>query len=302
MNVAMRAPAKVNLCLLVGPRDEAGYHEVFTVFAPIDVYDELEFSLEAGVAATIPGELQVDCATAPGEANLAAQALRALERRTGRALRGRVVIRKHIPVGAGLGGGSSDAAAALIAGSQALVEAGGPPLGQVELLGLARGLGADVPFFLDPVPSVGRGIGEVLEPLDLPPLWLVLVMFDRMLSTARVYRSLDAVRPSVTKAYFDHRALQAETRWRQARDAVRVARLLENDLEQASFAILPALAGDRDLLLREGALGALMSGSGPTLFALCESGAKAYDLARSLTARGMRTRVATVTGTVTGSA
>jgi len=296
VNGTIRAPAKVNLCLLVGPRDEAGYHEIFTVFVPIDLCDELEFSLEAHASSGDPGLLQVECIAAPGEANLAAKAIRALEGHTGWALSGRVVVRKHIPVGAGLGGGSSDAAAALMAGAQALARAGGPVLEKGDLLGLARRLGADVPFFLDPTPAVGRGIGEILEPLDLPQLWLVLVTFDRMLSTARVYRGLDAVRPPVNKALFDRRTRQAEARWRQARDAGQVARLMENDLEQASFGILPTLADDRDVLLREGALAAIMSGSGPTLFGLCETGARAYEVARWISARGLRAQVVTVSG------
>lgn len=300
MNRTIRTPAKVNLCLLVGPKDETGYHEVFTVFAPIDLYDELEFSLEAQAALGTSGALQVDCITAPGEKNLATQALRALERHSGWALSGRVVIHKRIPYGAGLGGGSSDAAAALVAGSQAIVEAGGPALGRDDLSVIARGLGADMAFFLDPLPAMGRGIGEVLEPLELPRLRLVLVTFDRMLATARVYRSFDSLRPLATKAFFDHRALQAEARWREVKDAAQVARLLENDLEQASFHILPSLADERDLLLREGALGALMSGSGPTLFAPCDSRAAANDLAERLVARGLRARVVTVIGTTAG--
>jgi len=78
VNRTIRTPAKVNLCLLVGPKDETGYHEVFTVFAPIDLYDELEFSLEAQAALGTSGALQVDCITATGEKNLATQALRAL--------------------------------------------------------------------------------------------------------------------------------------------------------------------------------------------------------------------------------
>lgn len=293
MHTTMRAPAKVNLCLLVGPKDDRGYHEIFTVFAPVDVYDELEFTLEAHAAGGVPGTLHVECDTAPGEHNLATHALRALETHTGWALSGRVVIRKSIPVGAGLGGGSSDAANALLAGAQALAEAGGPVPAKAELLGLARGLGADVAFFLDPRPAIGRGIGELLEPLELPELPLVLVFFDRMLSTARVYRSLDALRPAVNKDFFEFRTGQAEKRWRRAADGGNIAQLLENDLELASFDILPSLATDREILFREGALGALMSGSGPTLFALCESKAGAAGLAERLVRRGFRAQVAT---------
>jgi 4-diphosphocytidyl-2-C-methyl-D-erythritol kinase len=294
VSITKRAPAKVNLCLLVGPKDDTGNHEIFTVFVPVDVHDELEFALEARQGEAGQGDLRLDCKTSPGEANLATQALRALERHTGWGLSGRVVIHKHIPVGAGMGGGSSDAAAALLAGAQALAEAGGPVPDEDQLVTLARGLGADVAFFLDPFPAIGRGIGELLEPLDLPDLSFVLVFFDRMLSTARVYRAFDAMQNPEHHGMFDFRAAQAEKRWRQVVDAGQVARMLENDLERASFSLIPSLMTDREILIREGAMGALMSGSGPTLFALCASADKAGELAERLVVRGFRAQVATV--------
>ena len=296
VSITKRTPAKINLCLLVGPKDDTGNHEIFTVFVPVDVYDELEFALEAHEGGTGQGALRVECTTSPGEANLAAQALRALERHTGWSLSGRVVIHKRIPVGAGMGGGSSDAAAALLAGAETLAEAGGPSLADDQLVSLARGLGADVAFFLDPFPAIGRGIGELLEPLELPELSFVLVFFDRMLSTARVYRAFDAMQNAENRSLFDYRAAQAEKRWRQVVDAGQVARMLENDLEPASFGLIPSLMTDREILIREGAAGALMSGSGPTLFGLCASADKAAELAERLAVRGFRARVATVAG------
>jgi 4-diphosphocytidyl-2-C-methyl-D-erythritol kinase len=294
MQVAKRTPGKVNLCLLVGPRDESGSHEVFTVFAPVDLHDSIEFTLEARPGADGPGRLVVECRTAPGESNLAAQALRALERHTGWALDGRVAIRKSIPVGAGMGGGSSDAACALRVGVEAIAEAGGPAVGRQELVALARALGADVAFFLDPAPAVGRGIGELLEPIGLPDLTLVLVFFERMLSTARVYRTFDGLRPGENRAVFDFRSTQAERRWRQVEDVSQVARLLENDLEPASFSLIPSLMTDREVLAREGAMAALVSGSGPTLFGLCDSKAKAEELQERMAVRGFSAKVADV--------
>jgi 4-diphosphocytidyl-2-C-methyl-D-erythritol kinase len=294
VKITKLTPAKINLCLLVGPKDASENHEIFTVFVPVDVYDELEFELEAQPGGESPRELRVECKTSPGEANLAAQALRALERHTGWNLNGQVVIRKHIAVGAGLGGGSSDAAAALLVGVQALAEAGGPVPDDAELAMLARGLGADVAFFLDPFPAIGRGIGELLEPLELPELSVVLVFFDRMLSTARVYRSFDTIQGSVNRGLFEFRTSQAEKRWRQVVEAGEIVRLLENDLERASFNLIPSLMTDREILVREGAMGALMSGSGPTLFALCASKDKAEELKERLVVRGFRAQVATI--------
>jgi 4-diphosphocytidyl-2-C-methyl-D-erythritol kinase len=244
--------------------------------------------------------VRVECRVAPGEDNLAAQALRALEKHTGWDFDGRVVIRKGIPVGAGMGGGSSDAAAALRVGAVALVEAGGPAPEHADLVGLARELGADVAFFLDPAPSVGRGIGELLEPIDLPEIPLVLVFFDRMLSTARVYRAFDTLRPLETRVVFSFRSDQAEKRWRQVSTAGEVARLLQNDLEQASFTLIPSLVTDREVLTREGAIGALMTGSGPTLFGVCESAERADELEARMAVRGFRTQVARVMSRPTG--
>ena len=294
MQVTKQTPGKVNLCLLVGPKDDSGSHEIFTVFVPVNVYDSLEFALEARPEGDRPGHLTVECKTAAGEANLATQALRALERHTGWAFDGRVVIHKTIPVGAGMGGGSSDAAAALVTGVEALAEAGGPVVEWPELVALAREVGADVAFFLDPVPSIGRGIGELLEPLELPDLSLVLVFFERMLSTTRVYRTFDTLKPAESQAVFDFRSGQAEKRWRQVEDVSHLARLLENDLEVASFGLIPSLVTDREVLAREGAMAALVSGSGPTLFGVCESVAKAEELQARLAIRGFSARVAAI--------
>ncbi len=98
------------------------------------------------------------------------------------------------------------------------------------------------------------------------------------------------------RGLFDYRATQAEKRWRQVVDAGQVARMLENDLEPASFSLIPSLMTDREILIREGAAGALMSGSGPTLFGLCASADKAAELAERLAVRGFQARVATVAG------
>lgn len=295
IDVRRRTPAKVNLSLLVGPKGDDGNHEIFTVFAPVDVYDDIEMSLEARHEEG-PGELCVECRVAPGENNLAAQALRALERHTGWSLSGRLLVHKGIPVGAGMGGGSSDAAAVLRVGVEALVEAGGPQLDDARLTAIARSLGADISFFLDPLPAIGRGIGELLEPLDLPELHLVLVFFDRMLSTARVYREFDSQQPVITRSMFESKAGRAEKRWRQVTEVTQVAHLLENDLERAGFSLIPSLASDREMLMREGAIGALMSGAGPTLYALSASDDKAKELAERLRVRGFNARTAKVIG------
>lgn len=146
MHITKSAPAKINLSLLIGPGGASGYHEIFTVFAPVDVYDVLSFGLEARPAGEGKiAELQVKAHAIEAEANIVAHALRALERHTGWVFTGKVTIDKGIPMAAGMGGGSTDAATALLAGAEVLREAGGPDVSDTELRRLARALGADVP-------------------------------------------------------------------------------------------------------------------------------------------------------------
>jgi 4-diphosphocytidyl-2-C-methyl-D-erythritol kinase len=307
------APAKVNLSLLVGPPKADGYHDLFTVFAPIDVFDQLDFRLHAraeGLAGAggregRQGELRVSCAGVAGEVNLALLALRALERATGWAIEGNVAIDKGIPLGAGLGGGSSDAAVALRAGQRAIAERGGPAPDEAGLRAIACTLGADVPFFLDPRPALGRGVGEILRPLSLSDLDMVVVFLHEHLSTPVVYDAFDALRAPEESDSFERRAAEAESQWRRlAKEwasgalskeaaAARVAGLLLNDLEEASIGLLPAVRRARDLLQQEGSLGALMSGSGSTVLGVCRSADEARDLAARLEARGMSARPVT---------
>lgn len=328
MRLELRAPAKVNLSLVIGPRRPDGYHELFSVFVPIDLFDSLEFDLEATPPGQDAGTLQIDCETASGEANLAARALRRLEAATGWSLAGRVRIAKGIPVGAGLGGGSSDAAAALRAGAQAIGAAGGRPPEEDQLRELAGEVGADVPFFLRTEAALAKGVGDVLEPLPLPRLALVLLLHEEELSTAWVYGEFDRVgrdapqplleRPSRRDARsprvdepvgwgFEKRVAPLERRWRGLSagwsgqglthdEAVAgVADLLQNDLEKASFGLLPSLRDEKDALLAAGVLGAVMSGSGPTLVGVCSSAEAAERTAARLRQRGLQAH-ATVGG------
>ena len=292
MHITRSAPAKVNLSLLVGPTGPSGYHEIFTVFVPVDVYDVLAFALQARPSSGGPGELHVKARAIEAEANIVAHALKALERHTGWVFTGWVTIDKGIPLAAGMGGGSTDAATALQVGAQVLREAGGPALSDDELRGLARGLGADVPFFLDPRPAIGRGRGDLLEPLPLPELHLLLIFTDQPLSTAHVYREFDVRNAAENVADFTVRSTEAEKRWRRVLTVEDVAGLLRNDLEETSCSLLPGLCDAKDTLVQEGALGALMSGSGPTIYGVCASREDAEALCAKVSADGMNCRVA----------
>jgi 4-diphosphocytidyl-2-C-methyl-D-erythritol kinase len=292
------APAKVNLCLLVGPPREDGYHDLLTVFAPVGLSDEIEFSLRACSPSGPREPLLMHCPGIDTAVNLMIKALDLLEESTGWHLGGAITVKKGIPIGAGLGGGSSDAAAALLEGLRVIAQAGGPRLEPAEVAGLARCLGADVPFFLDPRTALAKGVGDRLEALTLPEIPLVIVLPHEQLSTAEVFRTHDGVAPEESMATFLARAERAERAWRAVSGAwasgeltveaaaMQVAGILANDLERTSFHLLPPLIARKAALERRGVLGALLSGSGPSLFGVCSSAEQACAVARELSAAG----------------
>lgn len=260
------APAKVNLTLDVLGKRPDGYHDVAMLMVRLSLCDRISVRLVAGdeVVATCPG-LEL----AAGEENIAARAARLFLSHTG--LRAGVVIRidKRIPAAAGLGGGSSDAAAILLALNE-LLSAG---LSRGELQALGKRLGADVPFFLaGEMAAWATGIGECLEAWrGLPHLWLVLVNPCFAVSTAWVYQNLRLTHPSrVTKIpRFPERVED-------------LVQLLRNDLEAVTSARHPEINDIKRRLLDAGALGALMSGSGPTVFGVFANRAAAESAAGRL--------------------
>ncbi len=241
-------PAKVNLYLKVLARREDGYHDLVTVMQPLTLADELRLT---------PGEgLSLDCRhpeVPSGPQNLVWRAAEKFGAATGRVPQVHIELVKNIPVAAGLGGGSSDAAGTLLA----LNELTGNPLSAETLHELASELGADVPFFLRPGPAVGRGIGTVLSPLDLPPYWYVLLNPGLAISTAWVYGNLDL-------KYLARAGAPLPAAW----DGEHPEKWVANDLETVTLSRYPEL---RELLARLSEAGATvqgMSGSGPTLFGL----------------------------------
>jgi 4-diphosphocytidyl-2-C-methyl-D-erythritol kinase len=259
--IAERAPAKLNLVLHVGRPQPDGLHPLCSLFASIDLEDELELEPLAG-----GGRDVVEC---PGveEPNLAQAALAALRERLepGALPPVRLVIHKRIPVAAGLGGGSADAAAALRAGNRLA----GEPLGPDELRELGEGLGSDVPSQVEPRHALVQGTGEQVEPLALPALAALLVPAAEGLSTAAVYAELD--RLSGGRAQLDPERLRALA----AAGPDELAAAVENDLQPAALSLRPGLEETLGALRSAGALAAAVSGSGPTCFGLFPDGAAA---------------------------
>jgi 4-diphosphocytidyl-2-C-methyl-D-erythritol kinase len=238
------APAKVNLALVVGPPRDDGKHEVLTVLQRIDLVDRIDLT-------TAP-ELLVE--GFPGD-TLVTGALLELARAADVEPRWRVRIEKKIPVAAGLGGGSSDAATALRLANETLDE----PLPAEELLRIAAGLGADVPFFLVDGPQLGSGDGSELEPLELPQdFWIVLLLPHgaRKSSTGDVYAAFDARRGPAGWAERRQSLLDELAQVERPRD---LAALLPNDLVSSPHA---------ETLRAAGAFRADVSGAGPVVYGL----------------------------------
>jgi 4-diphosphocytidyl-2-C-methyl-D-erythritol kinase len=256
--VEVAAPAKVNLALLVGPSRPDGFHEIASLMLPVTLADLV-------VVRSTPGEdLHCTCDVCPGEDNLAARMVRELERRLERRLEVAVQVRKQIPAGAGLGGGSSDAAATLV-GLERLLDLDLSPRLRYEV---AAAVGADVPFFLWPGPQLAMGRGHLLKEVALPaPLHLVIAVPDLVLPTVTVYgwRDDDV---AVTLADFAPRARMLSSRIAAAHAPHDVAALVENDLEASVVARRPEVGAVRDLLAAQGAAAARMTGSGAAVFGL----------------------------------
>jgi len=303
-------PAKVNLQLAVGPVRPDGYHGVVTVYQALSLFDEVTVRSAERNKIVVTGE---DAGAVPtGPTNLASKAVTALARATGR--RGRVrsavriEIRKRIPVAAGLAGGSADAAAALVACN----ELWGAGLSQRELCEVAAGLGSDVPFALIGGTAVGRGRGEQLTAALVSGTYhWALAFASGGLSTPEVYAACDRLRAARAAAGGDGTASAAAldpelsgplmTALRSG-DPAAVGPALANDLQPAAITLRPDLRRALGAGHEHGAVGAIVSGSGPTCAFLARDGRHARDLAVSLTGAGICRGVAVASGPVPGAA
>jgi 4-diphosphocytidyl-2-C-methyl-D-erythritol kinase len=272
LSIELAAPAKVNLGLRIVGRRADGYHELESLFAPIDLCDAIALELESARAAEVTLAITGDTAGAPpGDDNLAVRAARAFLAKSGIAARVSIGLTKRTPVAAGLGGGSSDAAAVL----RGLARAFPAALPADALEQIALGLGADVPFFLDPRPAWVTGIGERREPVTgVPSLALLLANPGVALATAEVFRAFDALAKPGAPSAQPPRSLAREL----ADDRALAARL-HNDLEAPALRLCPPIARLRAQLSAAGARAVGMSGSGATVFGVFASRAAAEGAA-----------------------
>lgn len=267
MTVTELAYAKVNLVLRVGAPRADGLHPLCSIFASLELADR--------VTVQEAGEDSVTCPGVEGS-NLVSEAVRTFRRAVPRLPPLAVAIEKRIPVAAGLGGGSADAAAVLRAAN----ELSGAPLAPEQLRGLAAGIGSDVPSQVEPCHALVSGVGEEVEPIELPRMTLALLPREEGLSTPEVFAELDRLREGSKPppARVDPEPL----RRLGGAPLGELAAAVENDLQPAAASLRPELRGALALLLDAGALAAQVTGSGPTTFGIFTDRAAAVAAATRL--------------------
>ncbi|MFO0752168.1 MAG: 4-(cytidine 5'-diphospho)-2-C-methyl-D-erythritol kinase [Thermodesulfovibrionales bacterium] len=278
--LTVTAPAKINWSLYVLGRREDGYHTILSLMQRIGLYDTLTFEASSRLELHAAMDL-------PPERNLVFRAAAMLREHTGTKAGARITLKKEIPAGAGLGGGSSDAASALLG----LNTLWGLGLSRSELKELGGRLGSDVPFFLEEAPlAVAEGRGEVLSPLSLAASYSVLVVHPAFsVSTAWAYGALDAALRSgssgtpreLTKADNSMNNIKFIYEALAAGFLHRLSSLVHNDFEEVVSGEHPVIGAIKARMREQGAVVALMSGSGSAVFGLFEDSEQALSVSRS---------------------
>ncbi|MGV8968285.1 MAG: 4-(cytidine 5'-diphospho)-2-C-methyl-D-erythritol kinase [Cellulomonas sp.] len=292
--VRVRAPGKVNLSLRVGARESDGYHPLATVFQAVSLFEEVIARPADGLSVTVSGQHSDRVPT--DLTNLALLAAQLLAEHTGTDAGVHLHLHKAVPVAGGMAGGSADAAAALIA-CDALWGTGVP---RDELVELAAQLGSDVPFPLLGHTAIGTGRGHLLAPaMSRGEYHWAFAVREEGLSTARVFGVFDELIAGATRLEpeADRSLMQAL----RAGDAHALGRALHNDLQHAALELAPSLAEPLAVAEDAGALGVLVSGSGPTVAALARSRQHALVIAAAITAAGVADEVMTAVGPVPGA-
>ncbi len=294
-SVSVRAPAKINLDLSVGARGADGFHPLGTVFHAVSLFDDLTVTpADDGITLEVTGD-HLD-GVPLDDTNLAVRAARLVARRGGVDSGAHLLLHKGIPVAGGMAGGSADAAAALVACDAAWRTC----LDRNELLELAAELGSDVAFALVGGTAIGSGRGEQITPaLARGQYHWVLALSDEGLSTPDVYAEFD--RLTATRALAEPRVDDSVMTALRRGDSVALGKALRNDLQAAACSLRPDLGDLLDVGLEFGALGGVVSGSGPTVAFLVRDNEHALDLSVALTASGACEVVRRVHGPVHGA-
>lgn len=281
-SASVRVPAKINLSLGVGPVRDDGFHPLATVYQALDLHDELRATAtdDGVISVTVQSEVDptAEVADVPLDGdNIAVKAAKLLAEDSGTELGVELAIRKVIPVAGGLAGGSADAAAALVACN----EVWGLGLSKAELEPYAAALGSDVPFLLHGGNAIGGGRGETVSPvLARGSYHWVLAVASHGLSTPAVYAEFDRLNEgrTVEEPEIPDELLAAL----RAGDAALLGAALSNDLTDAAVSLRPELRDTLEIGLEAGALGALISGSGPTCLFLVDDETHGLDVSFAL--------------------
>ena len=296
-SVTVRVPAKVNLQLSVGPREVDGFHNVVTVFQAVSIFDEVTVTFaqpKSGVSVSITGDQRFGVPA--DENNLALKAIALMSKEYDLEVDAHIEIRKSIPVAGGMAGGSADAAATIVA-IDYLYSLG---MNREEMAEIAAQLGSDVPFMLSGGTAIGTGHGEQLTAaLSRGTYHWVLALSTSGLSTPSVYNECDRLRAEseISQPQTNEQLMQALL----AADPIAVGGHLVNDLQSAACSLRPALRLVLDVGQEYGALGALVSGSGPTVAFLVSDEEAGLDLAVALTSSGVVGSVLRAYGPVAGA-
>lgn len=288
-SVTASAPGKTNLFFAVGPLLDDGFHDVASIYLALNLREEVSVSPASSWSVSVSGNISAEqiAAVPTGEENLVVQAAKHVAELAGTDAQPiAFAIEKHVPVAGGMGGGSADAAAALVAVNALWCT------GVESKLANSVELGADVPFALAGGIAIGLGRGEQLTQIEsIPAIHLVLVTNDQGLSTPAVYKRLDELRaarggdpkeaPAATVPEALIRALQAG-------DQAEISGLLKNDLQEAALDLRPDLKQTIEDGIAAGALTGFVSGSGPTIAFLVADADRAEDLAQKLHTQGYR--------------
>ena len=300
-SVTVAVPAKINLCLGVGPARPDGFHSLATVYQAVDLHDEVRATLrdDGDVTVTVHTDMdaRVEAASVPQDHdNLAVRAARALQEATGATDGVDLAIRKVIPVAGGMAGGSADAAATLVACN----ELWGTGLSRGDLDTIAAGLGSDVPFLLHGGTALGAGRGETVSPvLARGGYHWVFATAAQGLSTASVYAQFDLLNQGLT--VLEPQVPDALMTALRAGDPHELGPCLSNDLTEAALSLRPELADTLEIGLEAGALAAIVSGSGPTTIFLAEDDQHGLDISIALGAAAACADVIRARGPVPGA-
>jgi len=297
--VHTRAPGKINVFLKVGALLENGYHDVATAYQAVSLYEDIRATAADDFSVTFTGSIDTSSLATDGS-NLAIKAATLLAHRAGYRKGVHLEIEKHVPIAGGMGGGSADAAATLLACDSLW----GTDLSREDLLELATQLGSDVPFAFTGGTAIGTGRGDQLSPaLAKGSFQWVLALADFGMSTPLVYSELDLHRdrhaqdifPASTQPQVDANVLQAL----RAGDPHMLAEVLHNDLQAPALHLEPELGAVIELGEENGALAGMISGSGPTVAFLAADLDAALELQIALSAA--RLTVVRATGPVHGA-